>query len=485
MVYSGFGGEQHNAQPTPPKGENSPLPAYPPTAEDAPTAPPVNPEPAERPFLLSDDVDVPAPFPDSFADAFPSAHKNSTPPPFANPYASYPGNGDGALGGAGAPSGVGAPGRGDFAGSGAGVPGMDSMGGAVGALGGGMPGAPTLAGMDPLSPTSPAGAVNGTVNNLQLLQQKKATPRSGWRKFVYKATGGAINPGPSADEKELEVLEERVRQPVRGDYRIACLSLKGGVGKTTTTIGLGSTFASLRGDRIIAIDANPDLGTLAQRVPQQTNSTVRDLLEDPAIHRYSDVRAHTSQARSRLEVLASESDPAISEAFSERDYHRTIDILQSFYNIILTDCGTGLMHDAMRGVLDLADSLVLVSSPAIDGARSAWATLNWLDAHGYQHLVERTVVAICSSRAGSASVDMDQLRATFNQRCAAVHLIPFDEHLAEGAEVDIDQMSKGARRAFIELAASVADGFSQTLVPSSVNRREKHHPEGPATTMHP
>lgn len=499
MVYSGFGGEQQNAQPTPPSGETSPLSAYPPAPDGSPTAPdgsptapdvspaapPVNPEPAERPFLLPDDVDEPAPFPDSFEAAFPAAHKNTTPPPFVNPYTPY-------LGGDGFPGSTGAPGMGDVsAGNMAGTGGiasmgaMGGMGGPTSALGVGMPGTTPPGGLNPLSPTSTAGAANNTVNNLQLLQQKKATPRSGWRKFIYKATGGAINPGPSSDEKELEALEERIRQPVRGDYRIACLSLKGGVGKTTTTIGLGSTFASLRGDRIIAIDANPDLGTLAQRVPQQTNSTVRDLLEDPSIRRYSDVRAHTSQARSRLEVLASESDPAISEAFSERDYRRTIDILQSFYNIILTDCGTGLMHDAMRGVLDLADSLVLVSSPAIDGARSAWATLNWLDAHGYQHLVERTVVAICSSRAGSASIDMDQLRATFNQRCAAVHLIPFDEHLAEGAEVDIDQMSKGACRAFIELAASVADGFSQTLVPSSVNRREKHHPEGPATTMHP
>ncbi|SLJ66350.1 ESX-1 secretion-associated protein EspI [Mycobacteroides abscessus subsp. abscessus] len=83
------------------------------------------------------------------------------------------------------------------------------------------------------------------------------------------------------------------------------LSLKGGVGKTTTTMGLGSIFASIRGDRVIAVDANPDFGTLSQRVPLQTRSTVRDLLLDPSIERYSDVRRHTSQATSRLEVLAS------------------------------------------------------------------------------------------------------------------------------------------------------------------------------------
>jgi MinD-like ATPase involved in chromosome partitioning or flagellar assembly len=246
---------------------------------------------------------------------------------------------------------------------------------------------------------------------------------------------------------------------VRGDYRIAVLSLKGGVGKTTTTVGLGSTFAELRGDRVIALDANPDLGTLAHRVPKQTRSTVRDLLNDDNIRRYSDVRAHTSQAPSRLEVLASEQDPAVSESFTEADYRAAVAVLQSFYNIILTDCGTGLMHSAMTGVLDMASSLVLVTSPAIDGARSASATLDWLEHHGYGALVARTVVVVNASRRGATTVDLDQLRKLFLDRTRAVQVVPFDDHLAEGAEIDLELVNKNTRVALLELAATVADDF--------------------------
>ncbi|WTL60171.1 AAA family ATPase [Nocardia sp. NBC_01499] len=298
-----------------------------------------------------------------------------------------------------------------------------------------------------------------SVNDLNLLKRARRAPRSGWRRAVHKATGGVLNPGESAADVVYRDLVDRVNQPVRGDYRIAILSLKGGVGKTTTTVGLGSTFASLRGDRVIAIDANPDLGTLAHRVPRQTRSTVRNLLEDQHISRYSDVRAHTSQAPSRLEVLASEQDPAVSEAFSEADYRKAIGILQSFYNIILTDCGTGLMHSAMAGVLDMASSLVLVTSPAIDGARSASATLDWLDHHGYGKLVERTVVVVNASRRGASTVDLDQLRKLFLDRTRAVQVVPFDDHLAEGAEIDLELVSKPTRRALLELAAMVADDF--------------------------
>ncbi|MFD8246175.1 AAA family ATPase [Nocardia sp. NPDC059691] len=292
------------------------------------------------------------------------------------------------------------------------------------------------------------------------LRRAKKAPGTGWRKAVHHVSGGAINPGMSAEERRLQELVARIRQPVRGDYRIAVLSLKGGVGKTTTTMGLGSTFASIRGDRVIAVDANPDFGTLSQRVPLQTRSTVRDLLLDSTIQRYSDVRRHTSQATSRLEVLASERDPAASEAFSEEEYRAVARILQRFYNIILTDCGTGLMHSAMSGVLDLAHSLVLISSPAIDGARSAAATLDWLSLHGHDHLVRNAVVVINSPRAGSPNVGIQQLREYFLSRCRAVHIIPFDAHMSEGAEIDLHRLHKQTKRAYVELAATVADDFA-------------------------
>ncbi|QLY31288.1 AAA family ATPase [Nocardia huaxiensis] len=313
-----------------------------------------------------------------------------------------------------------------------------------------------------------------SVNDLNLLKRARKAPRSGWRRAVHKASGGVINPGESPADVVYRELVDRVNQPVRGDYRIAILSLKGGVGKTTTTVGLGSTFSTLRGDRVIAIDANPDLGTLAHRVPRQTRSTVRNLLEDSHITRYSDVRAHTSQAPSRLEVLASEQDPAVSEAFSEADYRKAIGILQQFYNIILTDCGTGLMHSAMSGVLDMASSLVLVTSPAIDGARSASATLDWLDHHGYHKLVERTVVVVNASRKGSSTVDLDQLRKLFLDRTRAVQVVPFDDHLAEGAEIDLELVSKPTRRALLELAAMVADDFGYHAAQQHQQRPPQH-----------
>jgi MinD-like ATPase involved in chromosome partitioning or flagellar assembly len=303
-----------------------------------------------------------------------------------------------------------------------------------------------------------------------LLRHVKPAPSEGWRRLLFRLSGQLINVGESPRTMRYNDLTVQVNKPLRGCYRIAMLSLKGGVGKTTITASLGSTFASIRGDRVVAVDANPDRGTLSQKVPLETPATVRHLLRDAeGIDRYSDVRSYTSQGPSRLEVLASESDPAMSEAFSSDDYAQTLEILERFYGLVLTDCGTGLLHSAMTSVLDKADALVVVSSGSIDGARSASATLDWLDAHGHEDLVSNSIAVINAVRPRSGKVDMQKVVDHFSRRCRAVRLVPFDPHLEEGAEIDLSRLKRDTREALIELAAVVADGF-----PNDQRRSNEH-----------
>ena len=328
---------------------------------------------------------------------------------------------------------------------------------------GGEQGPPLAPLPDAYAPQPEGGQTADSLSADMLLRGRRHAPSGGWRRAVYKASGGVIHPGESPQELRRRELLARARTPVAGGHhRVAVMSLKGGVGKTTTTVGLGATLASLRGDRVIAVDANPDRGTLSDKVRLETATTVRDLLNEHAqIQRYADVRAYTSQSSSRLEVLASDRDPAVSEAFSEEDYRTVAHVLEHFYSICLTDCGTGLLHSAMAGVLGLANQLVLVSSPSVDGARSASATLDWLEAHHYGDLVRNGVVVLSMVRSRSRStVDLDRLQAHFESRCRAVVRIPYDPHLEEGAEVELDQLSAATQDAYLVLAATVGDGFA-------------------------
>ena len=296
-----------------------------------------------------------------------------------------------------------------------------------------------------------------------LLHGRRQGAGAGWRRGLSRVTGGLLRLGESSAEMRRRDLINRVRTPVAGGHhRVAVLSLKGGVGKTTTAVGLGATFATLRGDRVIAVDANPDRGTLSDKVRLETAATIRDLLnERNQVRRYSDMRAFTSQAPSRLEVLASDRDPAVSVAFGADHYCDVARVLEHFYSICLTDCGTGLLHSAMSGVLRLADQVVVVSSPSVDGARSASATLDWLEAHHCDDLVRNGAVVLSAIRPKSKStVDLDRLERHFAARCRAVVRIPYDAHLEEGAEVELELLGADTADAYLTLAAIVGDGLA-------------------------
>ncbi|GAA2571937.1 AAA family ATPase [Streptomyces fimbriatus] len=314
---------------------------------------------------------------------------------------------------------------------------------------------------DQRQPTNPGAAPLGYTAAVELSSDRLLNSKKQKAKSTRPAAGGSrFKLGGKKEEAERQRKLELIRTPVLSCYRIAVISLKGGVGKTTTTTALGATLASERQDKILAIDANPDAGTLGRRVRRETGATIRDLVQAiPYLNSYMDIRRFTSQAPSGLEIIANDVDPAVSTTFNDEDYRRAIDVLGKQYPIILTDSGTGLLYSAMRGVLDLADQLIIISTPSVDGASSASTTLDWLSAHGYADLVSRSLTVISGVRETGKMIKVEDIVAHFETRCRGVIVVPFDEHLAAGAEVDLDMMRPKVREAYFNLAAMVAEDF--------------------------
>ncbi|CAN5248111.1 hypothetical protein BH23ACT9_BH23ACT9_10760 [soil metagenome] len=314
---------------------------------------------------------------------------------------------------------------------------------------------PILDGMGGAGPAGPHPLSEETV-----LRPRADRPATGWRAWLYRVTGGAVNLGPARSEQAWQGLVDRCRQPCPGGRRIAVISRKGGVGKTTTTLMIGHTLAAVRPDRVIAIDGNPDAGTLGHRVTRQTDATMIDALGRlGGIVGYPDARQLTSQAPSRLEVLASPEDPHASRALRGADYQSVMDVLDKHYNIMLCDTGTGIMDDANLGILDAVDQIVLVTGTALDSARAAGMTLDWLQTHDRAHLV-RDAVVVVNAISDMGRVDIDQVARHFEERCRSVHRIPHDRHLEAGAVTDADLLGPSTQQAWLELAAAVVDGFA-------------------------
>ncbi|WP_233551204.1 MinD/ParA family ATP-binding protein [Amnibacterium setariae] len=286
-------------------------------------------------------------------------------------------------------------------------------------------------------------------------------PTGAWNKFVYAATFRKLNLGDSAEVRVAKDEVARITKQFEGGTRfVPVLTRKGGVGKTTITTLLGMTMATLREDRIIAIDANPDRGTLSERVTKQTRATVRDVVTRAnAIGGFTDFSTLVSRDETRLDILASDTDPLLSEAFDENDYNVVADLAARFYSIALTDCGTGIVHSVMRATLQRADSLVIVSGGSVDEARLASETLTWLEANGYGDLVENAVVAINTATHGTSLVKLDEIESHFASRVRDIVRIPYDPQLAAGSVIDYKNLKQSTKDAARTLAALVADGL--------------------------
>lgn len=290
---------------------------------------------------------------------------------------------------------------------------------------------------------------------------KKHAPEGFFQRFLYEITFHQVNVGDSAKARARKAQDLRIARKLEGGARfVPVLTRKGGVGKTTVTTLLGMALADVREDRIIAIDANPDRGTLAERIPKQTRATVRDVVNKAStITGFSSLDAMVSRDETRLDILASDTDPNLSEAFSEDDYNIVANVCDRYYSIVLTDCGTGIVHSVMRATLLRADGLVIVSGGSVDEARLASETITWLESNGYGDLVKKTIVALNTATQGTNLIKIDEIENHFRSRVHDVVRIPYDRNLAAGSIIDYKNLEPVTRQAARDLAAVVVDGL--------------------------
>ncbi len=296
--------------------------------------------------------------------------------------------------------------------------------------------------------------------------RNRPAPEAGFRRFFYFLSLKTINLGDSLKVRERKALDLRIGAAFDGGAKfVPVLTRKGGVGKTTVSTLLGMALAMVREDRVIAIDANPDRGTLAERISKSTRFTVRDVVNRAAaIDGFTDFSTMVSRDITRLDVLASDSDPMLSEAFNEGDYNVVADMAARYYSVVLTDCGTGIVHSVMRPTLQRANGLVIVSGGSVDEARLASETLTWLEANGYGDLVRNAVVALNTATQATQLVKLDEIEQHFKTRVRAVVKIPYDDALAAGSVIKFTELKKGTQQAARELAALVVDGLNNPRI---------------------
>jgi MinD-like ATPase involved in chromosome partitioning or flagellar assembly len=259
---------------------------------------------------------------------------------------------------------------------------------------------------------------------------------------------------PERDEAELE-RRIRAQPAVTRPNTIALISPKGGVGKTTSTFVAGNLLATHLKLRAVAVDANPDFGTLARLAPdaQRSSRSLADLLDDAdRLNTAAELSPYVSRLPTGLHMLGAPRDAELTASLGPERYGELVAFLSMFYEVVLLDLGTGVAGPLARFAIGRADQVVLVTTPE-------WVTATVvLEALAYvRH--EHTTVVINKSRLGSAAVDAieDRFRAKHLHRAVT---IPYDEPLAamlDSGTYALEALAQRTRFAIKRLGLAVAD----------------------------
>jgi MinD-like ATPase involved in chromosome partitioning or flagellar assembly len=258
-------------------------------------------------------------------------------------------------------------------------------------------------------------------------------------------------------EREEAALEQRLRTlpGVTRANTVALISPKGGVGKTSMTFVAANLLASHLKLRVVAVDANPDFGTLARLAPddRRCERGLDDLLRDAdRLHSAAELRPYVARLATGLHVLGAPRDPEVAARLGPDRYGELVAFLSCFYEVVVLDLGTGVVGPLARFAVQRADQVVLVTTPE-------WVTsVVVLDALAHlQH--SRTILAINKVAAPSMATGVVEERF----RAARLHrtvTIPHDARLAamlDGGTYAVEALQRASRLAVKRLGVAVAE----------------------------
>ena len=230
----------------------------------------------------------------------------------------------------------------------------------------------------------------------------------------------------NGERREAEIERLIRSQPgVTRANTVSMISPKGGVGKTTSTFLVGNMLASHLKLRTIAVDANPDFGTLAALAPDHLRPelTLADLIADlDGAHATADLNPYVVKLPSGLHLLGAPTDAELMSKIGPESYGQLLAFLSIFYEVILLDLGTGITDPLARFAIERSDQLVVVTTPDFITSQSVAGAL--------VHLAHERATLALNQASRSDGADIRRIEAHFReQRLRRSVTIPRDDRL--------------------------------------------------------
>lgn len=234
-----------------------------------------------------------------------------------------------------------------------------------------------------------------------------AAMRAGYKEFVVL---------PDDAARLRSVVHEAAFEAPEDDEKgvvIALTSAKGGCGNTTIATHLAAELAGIH--RVLCIDMDFGMGDVASMMDLSARDSIADLL--PRAESL-DERALTGAVavhRSKVHVLTAPEDMDQLGEVRADDVYSIISVAANAYQFVIIDCGT-YYDEGVAMALNVADIVVLITTPDVTSIRDAFRRLRTLQALG----VERDRIKLVVNRWHKAAyVALDDIQQNLGLEVAA------------------------------------------------------------------
>lgn len=152
----------------------------------------------------------------------------------------------------------------------------------------------------------------------------------------------------------------------------AVASAKGGVGKTTTSLNLGAALAEL-GPRTVVVELDLAMANMVDFIdldePAEALTTLHDVLSD-----FTAVDEAIRTAPGGFDIVPSGVDLDGFVATNPEGIPAVVQQLRNTYDTVILDTGAGITRETVLA-FDLADQVILVSTPRVASVRDTEKTL--------------------------------------------------------------------------------------------------------------
>ena len=285
----------------------------------------------------------------------------------------------------------------------------------------------------------------------------RAAMRAGYREFVVLPA-------------DAELLRQAVHEATFSEERdedagevVALWGSKGGVGATFLAINLAGELSPVH--RVVVVDLDFAMGDVASFLDLALPSTIADVFRNIARLDERMLAGSVGLHSSKIHVLGQPADLEQREEPRSDLVMRVLNTTARSYQYVIVDCGSGL-DEASVTAAQLADHLVLLTTPDIPSVKNTWRRLQFIERLGLERDRIRLVVTKWDKK--TAGLSLADIEHNLGRK---VDLTIADEKLAlkavnEGRLLrDIDRKCAGARD--IEAMVGIITGEEVTVEPKN------------------